>query len=81
MTTERLIHKILNDRMHITIDDCDRLLSHYRYTAHKKGGSHRTYHTKGDTPIIVVIPKHSRFVKPGYVDMLIKRLHLKEGEW
>lgn len=74
---EKLIEKFLTDRMHITVEDCDRLLTNYGYSLHKKGGSHRTYHKKDDTPINVVTPKNTKYVKPGYVEKIIKKLNLE----
>ncbi len=75
---EKLIRKFLTDRMHITVEDCERLLTTYGYELHKKGGSHRTFHKKGDTPINVVTPKNTKYVKPGYVDKIIRKLNLEE---
>ena len=63
--------------MHITVEDCGGLLVTYGYELHKKGGSHQTYHKKGATPINVVIPKGKKYVKPGYVELLIKKLNLE----
>ncbi len=74
---EKLIEKFLTDRMHITVEDCDKLLTACGYELHKKGGSHQTYHKKGDTPISVVNPKGTKYVKPGYVDLIIKKLNLE----
>ena len=76
-SNEKLIKKFLTDNMHITVEDCDRLLTSYGYQLHKKGGSHLSYHKKSDTPINVVIPKNSKYVKPGYVEMVVKRLKLE----
>jgi predicted RNA binding protein YcfA (HicA-like mRNA interferase family) len=75
---EKLVNKFLTDRLHITVDDCDRLLTTYGYSLHKKGGSHRTYHKKGDVPVNVVTPKNTKYVKPGYIEKIIKRLGLEE---
>jgi predicted RNA binding protein YcfA (HicA-like mRNA interferase family) len=75
---EKLVRKFLTDKTHITVDDCDRLLTAYGYELHKKGGSHQTYHKKGDTPINVVTPKNTKYVKPGYVDKITKKLNLEE---
>ena len=75
---ERLIKRFLDDRTRITVEDCDRLLISFGYKFRKTGGSHRAYHRKGDIPIIVVIPKNTKYVKPGYVDMLIKKLNLEQ---
>jgi len=74
---EKLIKKFLTDKTHITFDDCDTLLTDHGYGLHKQGGSHRTYHKTGTTPIIVVIPKNTKYVKPGYVEMIIKKLNLE----
>ena len=75
---ERLIKKFLTDRMHITVEDCDRLLTAYGYSLHKKGGSHRSYHKKGDFPITVVIPKNRKYILSPYVNRIIKDLGLEE---
>ncbi|RJQ40965.1 MAG: type II toxin-antitoxin system HicA family toxin, partial [Dehalococcoidia bacterium] len=56
---------------------CERLLIALGYRLRKSGGSHRVYHKKGDRPIIVVTPKNSRYVKPGYVNLIIKKLNLE----
>lgn len=74
---ENLIEKFLTDKTHITFDDCDTLLKDYGYRLHKSGGSHRVYHKMGTTPVIVVIPKNTKYVKPGYVEMVIKKLNLE----
>jgi len=71
---ERLINKFLDDKTHITIEDCNRLLISFGYKFRKTGGSHRVYHKKGNIPIIVVIPKNTKYVKPGYVELLIKKI-------
>jgi predicted RNA binding protein YcfA (HicA-like mRNA interferase family) len=73
---KKLLHRFLL-RKNITVDDCDKLLIIYGYSCHKKSGSHLTYHKKGDTPINVVIPKNTKYVKPGYVDKIIKKLNLE----
>jgi predicted RNA binding protein YcfA (HicA-like mRNA interferase family) len=75
---KKLISKFLSDDNHITVDDCDKLLTSFDYEYHKSSGSHRVYHKKGDFPIIVVTPHHSKYVKPGYVKLIVKRLKLEE---
>ena len=75
---EKLIHKFLTDRMHITVEDCDRLLTAYGYELHKKGGSHRAYYKKGAFPITVVIPKNKKYILSPYVNRIIKDLGLEE---
>jgi hypothetical protein len=35
------------------------------------------YHKKGDAPITIVSPHHSKYVKPGYVKLMVKRLKLE----
>ena len=75
---EKLIRKFLTDRMHITVEDCDRLLTAYDYELHKKGGSHQTYHKKGALPITVVIPKNRKYIVSPYVNRIIKDLGLEE---
>ena len=80
MTDEKLIRKFLTDDRHITVADCDKLLRSYDYEYHKSGGSHRMYHKKGDAPLTVVTPHHTKYVKPGYVKLIIKRLKLEEHD-
>ena len=74
---ERLVCKFLTDKLHITVDDCDRLLVDNGYVLRKSGGSHRTYHKKGYKAITVVIPKNTKYVKLVYVNLIIE--HLKLG--
>jgi len=74
----KLIQKFLADKKHITVDDCDRLLTAYGFKLRKSSGSHRVYHRKGDTPVTVVTPKGKKYVKPGYVNLIIKRLNPEE---
>ncbi len=76
-SNEKLIQKFLTDKMHVTVEDCERLLTDCGYSLHKKGGSHRAYHKKGDTPINVITPKNSKYVKPGYVEKVVKKLNLE----
>ena len=75
---EKLTQKFLIDRVHITVEDCDRLLSAYGYELHKGSGSHRTYHKKGVRPITVVAPKKSKYVISPYINMIVKDLKLEE---
>jgi predicted RNA binding protein YcfA (HicA-like mRNA interferase family) len=74
---EKLISKFLTDKTHITVEDCDRLLTSYGYELHKKRGSHRTYHKKGDIPITVPIPKTRKYILSPYVNKIIKDLGLE----
>ena len=76
--SEKLIQKFLTDRMHITVEDCDRLLTAYGYSLHKKGGSHRSYHKYGTTPLNIASPKKSKYVLSPYINRLIKDLGLEE---
>ena len=73
-----MVKKFLNDKTHITVDDCDRLLTDFGYKLKKGAGSHRVYHKKETTPVIVVIPKNTKYVKPGYVWLIVKKLKLEE---
>jgi len=75
---EKLIEKFLTDKTHITFDDCDTLLKDYGYKLSKSGGSHRVYHKPGTTPIIVVVPKKSRYILSPYVNRIIKDLGLED---
>lgn len=75
---EKLIQKFLTDKMHITVEDCDRLLTACGYELHKSGGSHRTYHKTGTRPITVVVPKKSKYVISPYINMIIRDLKLEE---
>ncbi|MDP2744549.1 MAG: type II toxin-antitoxin system HicA family toxin [Dehalococcoidia bacterium] len=72
--TKKLVQKFLTDRMHITVEDCDRLLASQGYELRKGGGSHRTYHKKDARPITVVGPKGTKHVKSVYIDLIIKYL-------
>ena len=76
--SEKLINKFLTDKMHITIEDCDRLLIAYGYEYRKRGGSHRVYHKKGETPITVPIPKRKKYIVSPYIKSIIKTLGLEE---
>jgi predicted RNA binding protein YcfA (HicA-like mRNA interferase family) len=78
MDDEKLIQKFLTDKMHITVEDCDRLLRAYGYELHKKGGSHISYHKKGTTPINIVSPKKSKYILSPYVKRIIKDLGLED---
>ena len=77
---EKLITKFLKDKLHITVEDCDKLLISFDYEYRKSGGSHRAYHKKGEPPIIVITPHHSKYVKPGYVKLIVKRLNLEDDD-
>jgi predicted RNA binding protein YcfA (HicA-like mRNA interferase family) len=77
-SNEKLIQKFITDKMHITVDDCDRLLTAYGYELHKSSGSHQTYHKKGAIPITVITPKNTRYVNSAYVKLIIKYLKLEE---
>ena len=74
---EKLIEKFLANKLHITIEDCDRLLAAYGYQLHKGGGSHRVYHKVGAISITVVTPKKSKYMITPYVNRLIKDLGLE----
>jgi predicted RNA binding protein YcfA (HicA-like mRNA interferase family) len=75
---EKLVDKILADQSHITVEDCDRLLTVRGFEYRKSSGSHRAYHKKGERPIIVIAPHSSKYLKQEYVDKLIKRLNLEK---
>ncbi len=77
VTDEKLVSKFLNDKTHITVADCERLLTGYGYELHKGGGSHRTYHKKGALPITFVSPKGTKYVKRIYIELIIKYLKLE----
>ena len=77
MTIEKLINKFLIDQTHITVSDCDQLLAVYGFEYRKNSGSHRGYHKKGERPLIVIIPKHTKYVKREYVEKIVKRLSLE----
>jgi predicted RNA binding protein YcfA (HicA-like mRNA interferase family) len=77
MAIERLVDKFLNDKLHITVDDCDRLLDSYGYVLRKGGGSHRTYHKTRARPITVVAPKGKKYVTTVYVNKVIRDLKLE----
>ena len=75
---EKLVEKFLTDKQHVTLDDCDRLLTIYGYALHKGGGSHRVYHKKGAISITIVAPKKSKFVIVPYINKLIMDLGLEK---
>ena len=75
---EKSVKKFLTDITHITVQDCDRLLTAHGYEHRKSSGSHRTYHKKGAVPITVVIPKNTKYVNSAYVKLIIKYLKLEE---
>jgi len=75
---EKLVRKFFTDKRHITIDDCDQLLTAYGYELHKGGGSHRTYHKKGVHPVTVITPKKSKYVISPYINAIIRDLRLEE---
>jgi len=77
---EKLIRKFLGDKTQVTVEDCDTLLAIFGFELKKGKGSHRVYHKKYDNPIIVITPKHAKYVKPGYVMLINKRLNL-EGDY
>jgi predicted RNA binding protein YcfA (HicA-like mRNA interferase family) len=77
---EKLVEKFLTDKTHITVEDCHRLLTGFGYSLHKKGGSHQSYHKKGEAPVVIIIPKNTKYVKPGYVMKIIKRFNM-EGKY
>ncbi len=74
---EKLVKKFLTDKTHITVEDCDRLLTNYGYTLRKGSGSHITYHIKGSNPLTIVAPKGTKYVYLPYVNKLIKELGLE----
>ena len=74
---EKLVRKFLTDKNHITIDDCDRLLTSYGYRLRRGAGSHRTYHKKGDYPLTIVAPKGTKYIYPPYVERIISKLELE----
>ncbi|MBI4331641.1 MAG: type II toxin-antitoxin system HicA family toxin [Chloroflexi bacterium] len=76
---EKLTKKFVADKKHVTVEDCEKLLVLHGYERHKSRGSHYVYHKKGENPITVVIPKKTKYVKPGYVDRIIKRLDLEQS--
>jgi len=75
--SEKLSRKFLADKVHITIEDCGKLLVAYGYELRKGGGSHRTYHKKGAQPITIVAPKGTKYVKSVYISLIIKYLKLE----
>ena len=75
---EKLVQKFLIEKMRITVEDCDRILTTFGYELHKGGGSHRTYHKKGVRPITIITPKKSKYVISPYVNAIIANLKLEE---
>ncbi len=78
LMNEKLSKKFLTDPKHITIEDCDKLLTDYGYELRKGGGSHRTYHKKGLHPITVVVPKGTKYINTPYIGKIIRDLGLEE---
>lgn len=76
--SEKIIQKFLADKMHITVDDCDRLLTTFGYELRKSRGSHRVYHKRGTSPLTVVTPKKSRYVLSPYINKILKDLGLEK---
>jgi predicted RNA binding protein YcfA (HicA-like mRNA interferase family) len=77
---EKLIKKFLNDKTHITVEDCDRILLAHGFELKQGKGSHRAYHKKGAYPIVIVYPKKSKYVVSPYVNRIIKDLGLEEKD-
>jgi predicted RNA binding protein YcfA (HicA-like mRNA interferase family) len=77
---EKLICRFVTDPLHTTVNDCDRLLTAWGHSLHKKGGSHRTYHKKGDLPVNVITPRGKKYIMPGYVNFIVKRLGIRGEE-
>ncbi|MDO8578573.1 MAG: type II toxin-antitoxin system HicA family toxin [Dehalococcoidales bacterium] len=75
---EKLVKQFLTDQKHITVEDCDRLLPKYGFQYRKSSGSHRAYHKKGERPIIIITPKHTKYIKPEYIKEVVKRLSLED---
>lgn len=71
----KLIRRFIEGKQ-ITVDDCDQLLAYYDYKLHKQGGSHRVYHKKGALPIVIIVPKHTKYIKKEYIDKLVKIFNL-----
>jgi predicted RNA binding protein YcfA (HicA-like mRNA interferase family) len=78
MSDEKLIKKFLSDKNHITVGDCCRLLTTFGFKLRKRGGSHQVYHKEDEAPITVINPKKMKYVKPAYVNLIIKRLKLED---
>jgi predicted RNA binding protein YcfA (HicA-like mRNA interferase family) len=78
MQEDKLLEKFLEDPMHITISDCDKLLCEYGYTLNKGTGSHRVYHKKGARAITIAAPHGTRYIKSTYIKLLIKILELEK---
>jgi len=74
----KLIRKFITDSKHITIEDCDDLLTSFGYELKKGAGSHRTYHKKGGRPVTVVMPKGTKYIYSVYINLIIKILKLED---
>lgn len=74
---EKLIKQFLTGQTRITITDCERLLTAYGFEYRKGSGSHRAFHKKGERPIIIITPKHTKYVKREYVQLIVKTLNLE----
>jgi predicted RNA binding protein YcfA (HicA-like mRNA interferase family) len=77
MSQEKLIKKFLGDRFHITVEDCDRLLTAFGYNLNKSSGSHMVYHKRGMNPITIISPKKSKYTISPYVNKLVNDLGLE----
>jgi predicted RNA binding protein YcfA (HicA-like mRNA interferase family) len=75
---DKLIRKFLTDSKHITIENCDELITGFGYELKRGSGSHRTYHKKGTRPITVVVPKGTKYIYSVYVSLIIKILKLED---
>jgi predicted RNA binding protein YcfA (HicA-like mRNA interferase family) len=74
---EKLLKRFLTDKNRVTIADCDKLLVACGFEYRKSSGSHRAYHKIGARPIIVITPKHTKYLKKEYVEKIVKRLSLE----
>ena len=78
MSSTDIIHKFLNDKAHITIEDCDKLLRDFGHELNKGSGSHRVYHKKNARAITVAALHGTKYVKSTYIKLIIKLLGLEE---
>ena len=73
---EKLLKRFLG-KHNVSIDDCHKILIAHGYYLNKSGGSHMTYHKKDAVPVVIVIPKHTKYVLSLYIERIIKDLGLE----
>ena len=75
---EKLVEKFISQPGKITINECERLLNEFGYTAKKKRGAERVFHKPSSRPINVPTPKKSKYIKSPYIKRITKLLELED---